>query len=102
MVTIMSMPQKKPKSNTQRLEARISSDKKDLLKYAADLSGWSLTDFIINSACEAATRIVKERDVIYLTLKDREVFVDAISNLTNPSTKLIQAAKKYKKDVISK
>jgi uncharacterized protein (DUF1778 family) len=98
----MPTPQIKSNANTQRLEARISADKKDLLKYAANLSGWSLTDFIVNSAYEAATRLIKEHDVITLSLKDREIFVNAILTSTKPSAKLVAAARKYKNKVISK
>lgn len=86
----------------ERLEARISSDKKSLLKNAADLSGRTLTEFVINSACEAAVRIIQEYQQLHLSVKDRAVFVQALLNAPNPSDRLLQAAKKYKKDVVSK
>jgi len=37
-----------------------------------------------------------------LTVKDRDVFVRALLNPPAPSEKLIKAAKKYKKNVVSK
>ena len=86
----------------ERLEARISADKKSVLKNAADLSGRSLTDFVINSAYEAAIRVIQEYQQLHLSVKDREVFVHALLNAPSPSNKLLAAAKKYKKDVISK
>lgn len=92
----------KHKPSFERLEARISYENKSVLKYAADLVGRSLTDFVINSAYEAATRIIREHEQIKLTMKDRDVFIQALENTSAPSSALVAAAKKYKKDVISK
>lgn len=89
-------------SEIERLEARISHEKKNFLKYAADLTGRSLTDFVVNSAYEAATRVIKEHEQIRLSFKDRNIFIQALLNLPAPSKALLSAAKKYKKEVISK
>lgn len=98
----MAHPATKNTSSFERLEARISTDKKNLLKNAADLSGRTLTEFVINSACEAAARIIQEYQQLHLSVKDRAVFVDVLLNAPNPSDKLLIAAKKYKKDIVSK
>lgn len=94
------MPTTKP--TFERLEARVSHDKKHLFKYAADLSGHTLTDFLIAAAYEAATRIIKEHELLELSKKDRDVFFDALLHPSKPSSKLVNAAKKYKKNVTSK
>ncbi|HHF7349903.1 TPA: DUF1778 domain-containing protein [Legionella feeleii] len=86
----------------ERLEARISPAKKSVLKNAATLSGISLTDFVVNSAYEAAKRVVQEYEQLNLTEEDRHVFIQALLNPPNPSTNLIKAAQRYKKDVQSK
>lgn len=86
----------------ERLEARISSAKKLVLKNAATLSGISLTDFVINSAYEAAKQVIKEHEQLHLTEADRNIFIQALLNPSNPSENLIKAAKRYKKDVRSK
>lgn len=85
----------------ERLEARISADKKNVLKNAADLLGRSLTDFVIHSAYEAAIRVIQEYQQLHLSVKDREIFIHALLNPPKPSNKLLAAVKKYKKDVIS-
>lgn len=92
----------KKSSDTERLEARIGADKKSILKSAAELSGRTLTDFVVNSAYEAAVRVIQEFQQLRLSVKDRDVFIQAILNPPNPSNKLLKAAQKYKKDVISK
>jgi len=88
--------------DVERLEARISSAKKSVLKNAAALSGISLTDFVINAAYEAAKRVVKEYEQLNLTEVDRQIFIQALLNSPNPSENLIKAAQRYKKDVQSK
>ncbi len=98
----MVHPAAKKTSAIERLEARISADTKSLLKNAADLSGRTLTDFVIHSAYEAAVRVIQEYQQLYLSVKDRDVFVRALLNPPKPSNKLLSAVKKYKKDVISK
>ncbi|EKD70200.1 MAG: hypothetical protein ACD_46C00604G0001 [uncultured bacterium] len=86
----------------ERLEARISSDKKSILKNAADLSGRTLTDFVIDAAYEAAILTIQEYQQLHLSIKDREVFVHALLNPPEPHSKLLKAVKKYKKDVVSR
>lgn len=92
------------KSNpeTERLEARISSDKKKLLKNAAELSGRTLTDFVVSSAYEAAIRVVQEYQQLHLSVADREVFIHALLNPLKASNKLLKAAQAYKRNVESK
>lgn len=92
----------KCKPNFERLEARISGEKKSFLKHAADLVGRSLTDFVVNSAYEAATLIIKEHEQIQLSIKDRDIFINALKNAPAPSNALVAAAKRYKKEIISK
>lgn len=89
-------------NDIERLEARISSNKKNLLKNAADLSGRTLTDFVIDAAYEAAVRIIQEYQQLHLSIADRDVFIEALLNPPKPSNRLLKAAKAYKKDIISK
>jgi uncharacterized protein (DUF1778 family) len=92
----------KHKPDFERLEARISNEKKSFLKHAADLVGRSLTDFVVNSAYEAATRLIKEHEQVKLSMKDSDTFIHALQNAPAPSAALVAAAKRYKKDIISK
>jgi len=80
-----------------RLEARIGTEEKELLKRAADLQGCSLTEFVVRSAQEAARKTVKEHQMISLTARDTEAFVKALLKPPAPSKKLKRAAERYKK-----
>ena len=86
----------------ERLEARISPEKKSLFKHAADLSGRSLTDFIVSAASEVASRVIQEQRQIVLSLKDHTAFIEALSTPPAPANSLLKAIKTYKKDVIPK
>lgn len=98
----MASPVKKHTSEFERFEARISADKKKLLKNAADLAGRTLTDFVINSAYEVAVRVIQEHHQLHLSVNARDVFIKSILNPPLPSASLVKAAKLYKKDIVSK
>jgi uncharacterized protein (DUF1778 family) len=78
-------------SASERLEARISPDIKALCQRAADIQGRSLTDFVVQSAAEAARRTVQENELRELTLRDRTAFVEALLNPPAPNAKLREA-----------
>jgi uncharacterized protein (DUF1778 family) len=86
-----------PTAKTARLEARVTDDQKALFQRAADLTGRSLTDFVVSSAQEIAARTVREREVLTLSGLDRKVFLDALFNPPPPSKRLRQAASRYKR-----
>jgi len=83
-----------------RLEARISTEDKDLLKRAADILGCSLTEFVVRSAQEAARKAVKEHQMMLLTASDTEAFVNAILKPSAPNKKLKRAAKRYNETMV--
>jgi uncharacterized protein (DUF1778 family) len=92
MSQTISLPTK-----TARLETRVTAEQKRLFQRAADLTGRSLTDFILNSAQEVATRTVREHDVLTVSGRDRELFVSALLQPPAPSRRLRQAASRYKR-----
>ncbi len=98
----MGQPAIKHSLDIERFEARMSADKKSLLKNAAELSGRTLTDFVIHSACEAAIRVIQEYQQLHLTAVDRDVFIQALLNPPKASNNLLRAVDQYKRDVESK
>lgn len=80
----------------ERLEARVTREQKKLIERAAELEGRSITDFLIASAQSAAKQVIQEHEVLRLTAKDREVFVQALLNPAQPTAKLRQAVRRYK------
>lgn len=92
---------KQPHQQVERLEARISSDKKNILRNAAEISGRTLTDFVIHAAYEAAMRVIQEHQQIHLVSSDKEVFIQTLLNPPDLSPNLVKASTRYKKDVRS-
>lgn len=78
----------------KRLEARVTSEQKNMFQRAAAIKGQSLTEFVITTLQERASQVVKEHDIIVLSDKDREVFFDALLNPPEPNEKLREAVRK--------
>ena len=84
-------------TRTARLEARVTREQKARLERAAQLQGRSLTDFIVTAVEDAATRILREREVLALSTRDRKVFVAALLKPPVPRGRLARAVKGYKR-----
>lgn len=95
-MTIATATQAAPR--TERLEARLTAEQKRLLHEAAAVQGRTLTDFVVGSLVETATRVLQDRDLVVLSEKDRQVFVRAL--LAPPSRgegRLAQAVARYRR-----
>ena len=84
-------------TKTSRLEARLTNEQKALFQHAADLSGRSLTGFVVSSAQEAAARTVRKHEVLTLRGRDRRIFAEALLHPPAPGKRLRQAALRYRK-----
>jgi uncharacterized protein (DUF1778 family) len=84
----------------QRVEARVTAEVKLVLEYAAELQGRTLTDFVVASAYEAATRAITVHNEVVneviLTARGSKDFVEAVLNPSEPSDRLSAAAKRYR------
>jgi uncharacterized protein (DUF1778 family) len=87
------MPPPPPRSD--RLEARISVEQKDLFLRAAELQGRTLTDFVIASVHDAAVRTIEEMRSIKLTAQESRAFAEAVLNPREPAPRLKAAARRY-------
>jgi uncharacterized protein (DUF1778 family) len=54
-------------AKSARLEAWLTDEQKPLFQHAADLTGRSLTEFVVNNAQEVAARTVREHEVLTLS-----------------------------------
>lgn len=82
-----------------RLEARVTPEQKALFQKAAAILGRSLTDFVVGSAQELATRTVREHEMMILSEHDRKVFVASLLEAPEPGPRLREAARRYNKTV---
>ena len=97
MASSLSQCARRPSLKSQRLMARISPGQKELLQRAADISGQTLTEFVISAAQEAATRTIVDQEVIDLSLRDSRAFAEGMLDPPPVTESLRAAAQRYKK-----
>jgi len=84
---------------TERLDARVTLEEKQVIETAASLRGISVTDLLRTSVRDAARRIIRENEVLTLSERDSKAFVEALMNPPKPNKKLLAAAKRFKQEV---
>ena len=92
--TLASKPEL-ARARYERLEARVSSDLKRLFQQAADMRGVTLSDFIINSAHDAAVETVERHRVIRLNRAASLQFADALLRPPKSHPRRRAAAARY-------
>ena len=81
-----------------RIDVRISTEQKELIKFASELNGFkSLTEFIVFASSKEANRIILENNQILKSIEDRKVFINAILNPPTPNDRLKKAQLNYNK-----
>jgi uncharacterized protein (DUF1778 family) len=89
-----------PALKRERLEARVSAEQKAVFQRAAELEGRSLSDFLIDSAQRRAEEVIREHEVIRLSVQDSLLFAEAVLNPPTPSERLRAAFARYKEEVV--
>jgi uncharacterized protein (DUF1778 family) len=98
-MAISRSPKIPGRSKSERLEARVTPQQKELLQYAAELKGLSLTDFLITSAQSIAEATIREHNVITLTKRDSQAFAEALLNPGQPNAELRAAFARFSREV---
>lgn len=75
-------------ATSERLEARITAEQKELFREAATVAGVTLTDFVISSVQQAALRTLQEHQLIELSRNDQRAFTQAILSPSGPNARL--------------
>jgi uncharacterized protein (DUF1778 family) len=84
---------------THRLEARATSEQKQLIARAAALRGCSVTEFVVASAQQAPMETIKQFEILGLHGKARDVFVNAILHPPAPNIAAREAAQRYTQEI---
>jgi uncharacterized protein (DUF1778 family) len=84
--------------SNDRIDIRINSSQKELIKYAAELKGFkSVSEFVVYCANTEATKIITENSKILNTIEDKKIFLNKILNPPKANSELKKAQLKYKK-----
>ncbi len=86
---------------SERLEARLTAEQKKSIEEAASIRGISVSDFVISSAHEAATRLIREKQVLTLSEEDRQTFFALLLNPPKPNKRALAAAKRVRREIAS-
>lgn len=84
-------------TKSARVDARLTGEQKEIVTRAAELTGRSLTDFMITSAYENALRTIREHQVIALSANDARAFINALANPPEPNQAARKAASRFAK-----
>jgi len=78
-----------PRTESARINLRTSPEAKALIERAAALMGATVSSFMLQNAYEAALRLVAQQDVMTLSDRDRDAFLNALENPPEPTQALI-------------
>ncbi len=81
---------------TGRLAVRLSESAKRILERAAEISGRTVSDFVVSNALSAARRTLDEHERMVVRGEDRDVFLAALLIPPEPGPKLRAAIGRYK------
>lgn len=87
-------------SERGRITARVSADKQRVLQLAADLSGSTLNQFIVQAAIAAAEKVFEQEEAfrtIQLNAEESERFVALLDAPPKPNAALKRAMAKFRK-----
>ena len=83
-------------SVNDRIDIRISKENKDLIKYAAEISGFkSISEFIVSLAKNEAKRIIEEETKLLKSMDDKVLFVETLLHPPAPNKALKSALDNY-------
>ena len=84
------------KTKQSRFELRLSTEDKLFFEKASKISGYkTLSGFVTSVVREQATKIIRNKEQILSSKKDKEIFFNAVLSNIEPSEKLKKASKKY-------
>lgn len=82
-----------------RLVARTSTEIREIIERAADYSGTTLSQFLIESAMERARNVIEQTQTLHLSMAAADALLAALENPAKTNTKLLKAAQHYKDTV---
>ena len=80
-----------------RIGARVPHDVYETLCRAAELTGASVNQFLVQSALKEAQAVIEREDVIRLSPRDWSWLLELVENTPKPNAKLKAAMKRYQK-----
>lgn len=80
---------------TERVQIRIAPTAKRMIERAAALRNTSVSGFVVNSALDAATDLIREHERLVLDECDWNVFLEALLDPPEPNAALRDAVQTH-------
>jgi len=80
-----------------RIGARVPHEVYETLCRAAELSGATVNQFLVQAALKEAQEVIEREEIIRLTPRDWNWLLDLMDNPPKPNAKLKAAIKRYQK-----
>jgi len=80
---------------SERISAKVTAPIYRKLEKAAEIRGATISQFLVQAAVEKAELVIEQDKTIRLTMRDAEVFFEAIENPPPPNEKLLNAMREY-------
>ena len=93
----LSQPEKPKK--TARLEVRVTEEYKKNIETAAYLRGQNMTEYVLDVLAEAANKTIRQHQILELTKKDIDSFVEALLKPSVPTEQAISDTQWYKQTI---
>lgn len=81
--------------NDTRVTARLPASVKDTLQKAADLTGATLNQFMVQAAVKEAQKVIHTEQVIQLSAQDADRIFSLIENPATPNNHLKEAIQRH-------
>lgn len=91
-----------PSVEKERITARISSTVAETLNSAAELTGTTLNNFVVQAALEKAQKIVDRETTIRLSRNDTAMLLELLDNPPKPNDALRKAFELFMKEKYGK
>ena len=83
----------------KRITARISENVRVTLEQAAELSGATVSQFVVQTAYQEAQRLIERETVIRLSQEDARLVLALMDNPRKPNKRLKDAVKAFRESV---
>jgi uncharacterized protein (DUF1778 family) len=78
-----------------RISARVSAAVAETLNEAADLTGTTLSSFVVQAALKEAQRVIDREKTIYMSNRDVAMLLDLLDNPPPPNAALSKAFERF-------
>ena len=78
-----------------RITARVSLQVEERLKEAAELTGATMNQFLVQAALEKADRIIEREHLIRLTREDAAMLIEMLESPSKPNAALKRAFERF-------